>query len=308
MVRRDESVLKRIRAFLCRFRGVEGVTREVKAVSIACPVALACLSCGGGGDGPAQVATSLPPGENIVQAGPPAAFTVVPLSPDTLPVYWVSAGPVGDIEAFVSAGEPVSEGDTLAVGVDSMAMLELQLSEMSLSLARARVGITPGDTLAAAAYEIALERHALLEAATRKALVSPVQGTVVSVSPRFSQELPAAVLLPDLENRLLLVPPPGAGIVSWPDPAGELRFLETYEGGGIYSGDVQESLFVFPGSFSVPGQAVRSSGLESFIILESGDSVSIEPICSDGTGLTVTGPLPAGSGIRTWARPSEDQP
>ncbi len=308
MATRAESVLRRIGAFLCRFRGVEGVTREVKALSIACPVALACISCGGGGEGPAPVETSLPPGENIVLAGPPAAFTVVSLSPDTLPVYWVSAGPVGGIEAFVSAGEPVSEGDTLATGVDSMAMLELQLSEMSLSLARARSEISPGDTLAAAAYEIALERHVLLEAATRIVLVSPVPGTVVSVSPRFSQELPAAVLLPALANRLLLVPPPGVEIVSWPDPAGDLRFLETYEGGGIYSGVVQDSLFVFPGSFRVPGQAVRSSGLDSFIILESGDSVSIEPICSDGTGLTVTGPLPAGSGIRAWVRPSEDQP
>lgn len=287
---------------------MQGVTREVKVLSIACPVALACLSCGGGGDGPAPAAASSPPGENIVRAGPPAAFTVVTLSPDTLQIYWVPAGPVGGIEALVSAGEHVSEGDTLAMGVDSMAMLELQLSEMSLSLARARAGISPEDTLAAAAYETALERHALLEAETRKALVSPVQGTVVSVSPVFSQELPAAVLMPELENRLLLLPAPGVEMVSWPDPAGNMRFLETYEGGGIYSGDVQESLFVFPGSFSVPGQAVRNSGLESFLILESGDSVPIEPICSDGTGLTVTGPLPAGSGIRAWVRTSEDQP
>ena len=79
--------------------------------------------------------------------------------------------------------------------------------------------------------------------------------------------------------------------------------MEIGDGCAIYSGLPTDSLFAFPGSFSVPRQALRTSGLESYLVLEDGDSLAIEVLCTTGSTLTVTGALPADSRIRVWAGP-----
>lgn len=183
-----------------------------------------------------------------------------------------------------------------------MSMMELERSRMVLALAQARFDMSPGDTSLARALADESERCAALDSASRLALTAPLAGLVVSV-PRAVRGGPAVLILTEIDSLATLTPPPGAEMIGWPDSAGPLRLVEPGDDYGIYSGLPTDSLFAFPGSFSVPRQAVRTSGLDSYLVLEDGDSVAIEAICSVGATITVTGVLPADARIRIWADP-----
>lgn len=217
-------------------------------------------------------------------------------------LFWRTSGPVGESISWVSPGDSVEAGDTLATGRDSMSMMELERSQMVLALARARFDMSPGDSSLARALSEESERCAALDSASRLILTAPVAGLVVSV-PRTVRGGPAVLILTEIDSLTTLTPPPGVEMLGWPDSAGPLRLVEPGDDYGIYSGLPTDSLFAFPGSFSVPRQAVRNSGLESYLVLENGDSVAIEAICSEGSTLTVTGVLPADARIRVWAGP-----
>ncbi len=219
-----------------------------------------------------------------------------------MPLFWSASGPVGEADPRVSPGDEVEAGDTLITGRDSMSMMELERSRMALALARARFDMSPGDSSLARTLAEESARCASLDSVSHLALTTPVGGMVVSV-PRAAQGGPAVLILTEIDSLVTLTPPPGAGMLGWPESAGSLRLVEQGDDYGIYSGLPTDSLLAFPGSFSVPRQAVRTSGLESYLVLEDGDSLAIEAICTVGSTLTVTGALPADSRIRVWAGP-----
>lgn len=291
------------------------IRREAKAAMLACPVAL-CCACGP--DRPVQTAApgdSSSPGYDpaiaTVLPGAPAVFGVQAAGPDTVGVFWAEGSHVGDIRTVASPGSGVVEGDTLAVGTDSVAIIDLELAEMSLSLAEARSGASPGDSALIADVALAAARCSVIEASSRIALISPVEGDLLSVSASAAgqppggqtERRPGAEILAGGPGLVSLVPPPSSAMVHWPESAGELRFVEERDGTGIYSGEAPEGSFSFPGSFSIPRRAVLDSGLSSLVVLDGGDSIRIEPVCSDGAFVTALGPIPGGAAVRVWTGP-----
>lgn len=304
--RQKGKTILRIRAFLgfIAGSGKGGIKRETMLLLLFCPVALYSVSCD---DHETTRLQSSVETETIVQPGPPVEFSVQTASPESLDVFWESAGSMGSIQVIHPAGDSVSAGDTIALGIDSMTILDLQLAGMNLSLARARIGVSPEDPETLQDYSDAMGAYDSIEASIEKALIAPSPGRVVSVSDSFSADRAAARLLLAADSLFSLVTPPGVSMVSWPAEAGDLRFLESDAGSALYSGFIEDSLYSFPGSFSVPRQAVRSSGLSSFMVMEDGDTVSIMPICHDGALMTLLAPLSAGRGIKAWTRASEGE-
>jgi len=276
------------------------IRREVKTLILTCPVLFAA-ACGGGGGDPDPV-TPETITESSIQPGAPAVFMVSAAPPDTMPLFWSVPGPVGEVRPRVSPGDEVEAGDTLATGRDSMSMMELERSRMALAIAQARFDVSPGDTSLAVILAEESARCAALDSASRLVLTAPVAGLVVSV-PRPVPGGPVVLILTGIDSLVALTAPPGAGMLRWPESAGPLRLVETGDDCAIYSGLSTDSLFAFPGSFSIPRQALRTSGLASYLVLEDGDSLAIEVICTMGATLTVTGALPADSRIRVWAGP-----
>jgi len=284
------------------------IRREAKAAMLACPVAFFC-ACG-----PQRpVQTGVPAdssslgGVSTVLPGAPAVFGVEAAGPDTVEVSWAEGSHVGDIIIVASPGTRVGAGDTLAVGTDSVAMMDLELAEMSLSLAEARSDASPADSALLAEVALAAARCSVLEASSRIALLSPFEGEVRSVSSSSagqpSEGRPGAEIVVQGQSLVSLVPPPSSVMLRWPESAGELRLVEERDGTGIYSGEAPEGAFTFPGSFSLPRRAVLDSGLSSLVVLAGGDSIRIEPVCSDGDLVTALGPIPGGAAVRVWTGP-----
>lgn len=286
------------------------IRREAKAAMLACPVAF-CCACGPGqpvqttagdssssGDAPA-ITTVLP--------GAPAVFGVEAAGPDTVGVFWPEGSHVGGIRTAASPGSAVGEGDTLAVGIDSVVMMDLELARMTLSLAEARSGAAPGDSGLLAEVVQAAARCSVLEASSMVALLSPVEGVILRIQASAARDAPGgrpgAEILAGGPGLVSLVPPPSTVMVRWPESSGGLRFVEERDGTGIYSGDAPKGGFSFPGSFSLPRRAVLDSGLSSLVVLDGGDSIRIEPICSDGDFVTATGPIPGGAAVKVWTGP-----
>jgi len=240
-------------------------------------------------------------------AGAPAVFGVEAAGPDTVRIFWAEGSHVGDIRILATPGTVVGAGDTLAAGTDSVVVMDLELARMSLSLAEARHVASPGDSALRADMESAAARCSVLESSSRIVLVSQVGGVVHSVAAtagsRQAGGRPGAEVVTGGPGLVSLIPPPSSVMVRWPESAGGLRFVEERDGAGIYSGEAPEEGFSFPGSFSLPRRAVLDSGLSSLVVLDGGDSIRIEPICSDGALVTATGPIPEGTAVRVWTGP-----
>lgn len=305
---RSSIAVNLARSFMDTFREAVRVigSREGKLVLAACPVAVLLVSCSGG-DRP--VPGRVERLEILVTPGPPVEYVVSAALPETLRVPWPGGGLVRT-ESIVSVpGSELSAGDTIALGVDSMALLQVELASMEVSFAAARLEASPGDPAALSALERALDRRDSLVALSTRVLLAPAPGLLLGVPEigDLSSSPGAAVMVLPPGDSFTLSVPPGGVAVTWPAKAGDATLVEDLGDSAIYSGSPPGETLVLPESFSVPRPALRERGLGSFVILGGGDTLDVTPLVLLGETVFVGGDLAPGSEVRSWAPEMEDR-
>jgi hypothetical protein len=271
-----------------------------------CPVLIAS-SCGGGGEEPPPVHDAGPQ-PIFLAAGQAAVFTASEAMRDTMWAAWDGRGPLRLESVEVESGDSVSAGDTLATGLDSLTSLELE--QVSMSLAFAEAGGSHPAGADSERIDLLTRLADSLEEARSVSVVSPAPGRVGAGLPAPGAILmPGARLVPVImtpRESFVLHAPEGAEIFSWPERASDAVLVEAGTESALYSGARVIGDFVFPGSVSVPRQALRDDGLGAYVITEGSDSVSVIRICLSGDDVTILPERPLeGARIVGWAPAGE---
>lgn len=242
--------------------------RKTKLALLLCPV----LSCGpGNGTG----AAALPPvrADNVF-AGEGIAVTAKPVENRALPVF------LGGTDQFLLDPLPLSgavePGDTLARLMDPVGPFLESRTGMELALARVR-----GDTAAVDSLEGVLASPPWI-----RWVVSPLGGQV-------SFPAPGALLNPGDTLALIFARAESLWVLSsqvplmfWP-PLEGVTTLEFSADTALVRGVVPGDSFTLPGTWTIPGTALRESGLRIFVLSASGDSITVTVMGETGSGVLV---------------------
>ena len=264
-----------------------------KLALLLCPPLL--LSCGGG-EGSAS--------ESVPEPVREAAATVGALPLPPLPVTPVAPAKrallvEGDMEVrldtvTVAEGDSVAAGDTLAMAVDTLSVLEAQRVRMEADFLRQSPETDSSrlDSLLSLAGE--LEVPAPLMARRRGVLVELRAQAGLRLGPGDT-----LALLQSGEAATRLRLPPGARLDIWPPLAGAGP-VETTDSTAVYSVPPpdRDSLRL-EGLWRVPRNTLRDEGLRSFVTLAGGDTVSVRRMGSWDGAVVVAGPL-EGAQLQTW--------
>ncbi|MFO7950338.1 MAG: hypothetical protein R6U36_08210 [Candidatus Fermentibacteraceae bacterium] len=194
----------------------------------------------------------------------------------------------------VAEGDSVAVGDTLALGIDTLSVLEAQRVRMQADFLRQSPETDSSrlDSLLSLAGE--LEVPVPLPARQSGVLVELRAGTGRRLAPGDT-----LALLESGEAATRLRLPPGARLESWPPLAGAGP-VETTDSTAVYSVPPpgRDSLRL-EGLWRVPRNALRDEGLRSFVTLAGGDTVSVRRVGSWDGAVVVAGPL-EGAQLQTW--------
>lgn len=241
----------------------------------------------------------------VVAPGAVPGFTAVPAPPDTVAVQW-SRPPATVSSTAVAPGDSLTAGDTLLSAADSLASLQLELAAMSLSIARARFETSGGaeEAFALAGAESTYREAAgaldrvLLAPAPGEVLWLPTPGTVLEPSD-------TAALLLSGGTLLLVTPPAGCTPLRWPDSMSGAALVEVLDGYALYSGDAPGGVLTPDDAGMIPRRALMESGLRTFVILDGGDTLDVQPLFACSAGVIAAAELPPGAGILTWVPGSD---
>jgi|GEM_PF-5531158 len=264
-----------------------------KLALLLCPPLL--LSCGGGdGSASERVPGSAGEASATVRALPLPALSVTPVAPAKRVLLLQ-----GDMEmrldtVTVSEGDSVAVGDTLAMAIDTLSVLEAQRVRMEADFLRQSQETDSSrlDSLLFLADE--LESPAPLLASRPGILVELRAQAGLRLGPGDT-----LALLQSGEAATRLRLPPGGRLESWPrlDGAGP---VEATDSTAVYSipPPGRDSLRL-EGLWRVPRNALRDEGLRSFVTLAGGDTVSVSRMGGWDGAVVVAGPL-EGARLQTW--------
>jgi hypothetical protein len=284
-----------------RERAESPAKREVIWVSALCPV-LAALACLGSGGSPQDTVARMEMEPADILG--PASFEVVPAAAETIDIAWEAPGPVVVTDVAILAGDSVASGDTIAVGRDSLASLEMERIRMLIAFAEASGGGQPGVDVYSATIDS-------LEAEARLALLAPEGGVVVSLDlapGRMTMPgVTAARLLLHSDDLFTILAPQGASMHAWPAGDSSFRLVEPGISSAVYSGSVPAGSWVFPGSIGLSRRAILDEELGSFTVTEAGDTVSVFRICTCGDTVTVVPGHPIRGRVLEWTASLEGE-
>ncbi len=195
---------------------------------------------------------------------------------ESRPVPVLLAGSDQFLLDSVAAIGRVEPGDTLARLMDPVGAFLRSRTEMELALAGAR-----GDTASADSL-----RAVLASPPWVRWVLSPLEGQV-SFPPRGLLLNPGdtlAVISARAESLWVLTSP--VPLPYWPPMEG-LTILGFSADTALVRGMVPESAFCLPGSWTVPGTALRESGLHIFVVSASGDSIPVRVLGETDSGVLV---------------------
>lgn len=264
------------------------------------PLAILAAACGGRPSDPPEPARTR---SAVAYPQPPAVFHAEPAGPDTLEISWQTNGPVLVESVFLQPGREILQGDTVALGKDSLVGLQIEMVTLQLSLARAS---------GSSESEISRleDRLADLEAGSRLALVAPAPGILAWTSAAPGTACPPGkpcagiAMLP--ESVFVLRAPEGALVHEWPESGNGAALVHAARDSAVYSGIAVPGGFVFDGSLGLPRGAILDSGLESFVISAGGDTIGIERLCTAGENVTVIPEEPLDGGVLVWSGGMEE--
>jgi hypothetical protein len=289
-------------------RVCSGATTDSMRGLLICPVLLLC-SCRGSEQDP--VPTRGPEDAAICfEAGAAFQFHVAAAANDTAFASWTGRGPLRIVDVLVEPGDSVSTGDSLASGIDSLVSLELSRARMNLQFAAASAGMHPSAEDSLSLLRLVREEDSL-EAMRVVMLSSPESGRIGEPLPgEGAVAMPGAMLIPVIsspESLFVVSAPAGVEVFAWPDSVPGAVLVEPGARSALYSGIPPGGAYAFPGSVAVPRQALRDSGLGSYLVLENGDSMPVMRICIRGDSITVLPEAPFDSRVIGWAPSGEDQ-
>lgn len=289
-------------------RACSRATADSMRSLLICPVLFLC-SCQRSGPDPVPTRGTEDPAI-YYEAGAAVQFPVAAAANDTAFASWTGRGPLRIVDVLVEPGDSVSAGDTLASGIDSLVSLELLQVMMNLQFAAASAGMRPSADDSLFLLRLVREEDSL-EAIRVVMISSPESGRIGGPLPgEGTVVLPGAMLFPVVsspESLFVVSAPAGVEVFAWPDSVPGAVLVEPGARSALYSGAPPEGAYAFPGSVAVPRQALRDSGLGSYLALEGGDSLPVLRICVRGDSITVLPEAPFDSRVIGWAPSGEDQ-
>jgi hypothetical protein len=205
----------------------------------------------------------------------------------------------GDLEVrldsvMVAEGDSITPGDTLALALDTLSLLEAQRMRME------------ADFLRQAPQTDSARLDSLLSMASKLETPTPIPAGGSGILDELLVEAGRTVapgdtlaMLVDEGPNLQVELPEGLHLERWPVLEGSAP-LESTDTTAVYSvlpsgGDSLR----LDGLWCVPRTALRDQGLRSFVLLAGGDTVVVERMGSCGGDVVVAGPLD-GVEMITW--------
>lgn len=240
-----------------------------------------------------------------VTAVDPGEFRVSEMQSNTVVQDWMGSGSADVIRVFIDVGDSLAEGDTVLTLREELYGVERERLEMELAMSSAMLSSRSGDSSLALRVDSLSVLLDSMSGNENTAFLSPIGGVVTGIPVEAGQLLDPGsplVQLSETGSSLYLIEPPrGCTVVSWPLNHHGVRFVEEIDGQGVYSGGRDQLELLFSKAAALQRSALYESGLESFLLTRSSDTVYVERLGHTQEGLILVLPeREVTSQVRTW--------